>query len=41
MISQSRTLFKQPSPELLPDKIDRVLKSVNSTGEVKSLARMG
>jgi hypothetical protein len=41
MISQSRTLFKQPSPELLADKIDRALRPVNSTGEVKSLARTG
>ena len=42
MIFQSRTLFKQPSPELLPDTIvDLALKSVNGTGEVKSMARAG
>jgi hypothetical protein len=41
MIFQSRTLFKQPSPELLPDTIDLALKSVNGTGEVKYMARAG
>jgi hypothetical protein len=42
MISPIKDALSNSPPQvLLADKIDRVLKPVNSTGEVKSLARTG